>query len=81
LRATFSSQRSLRTEQTYEHENPERVYHFSLEFLIGRSLANDILNRYWLRRRSTLPETGPSTRARKRPRSESQATATPLSRQ
>jgi starch phosphorylase len=38
------SQRWLRTEQTYEHENPKRVYYLSLEFLIGRSLANNILN-------------------------------------
>ncbi|HEY1941272.1 MAG TPA: glycogen/starch/alpha-glucan phosphorylase [Roseiarcus sp.] len=38
------SQRWLRTEQTYEHENPKRVYYLSMEFLIGRSLANNIMN-------------------------------------
>ena len=36
------SQRWLRTEQTYERENPKRVYYLSMEFLIGRSLANNI---------------------------------------
>src|SRR5215207_3721737 len=38
------SQRWLRTEQTYERENPKRVYYLSMEFLIGRSLANNIVN-------------------------------------
>ncbi|MFO1055774.1 MAG: glycogen/starch/alpha-glucan phosphorylase [Dongiaceae bacterium] len=38
------SQRWLRTEQTYDRENPKRVYYLSMEFLIGRSLASNITN-------------------------------------
>jgi len=38
------SQRWLLTEKTYEQENPKRVYYMSLEFLIGRSLANNVTN-------------------------------------
>src|SRR6266853_3962131 len=38
------SQRWVRTEQTYERENPKRVYYLSMEFLIGRSLANNVTN-------------------------------------
>jgi starch phosphorylase len=38
------SQRWLLTEDTYERENPKRVYYLSMEFLIGRSLANNITN-------------------------------------
>jgi starch phosphorylase len=38
------SQRWARTEKTYERENPKRVYYLSMEFLIGRSLANNITN-------------------------------------
>src|SRR6476469_5358035 len=38
------SQRWVRTEQTYERENPKRVYYLSMEFLIGRSLDNNVIN-------------------------------------
>jgi starch phosphorylase len=38
------SQRWLRTEETYERENPKRVYYLSMEFLIGRFLSNNITN-------------------------------------
>ena len=38
------SQRWIGTEQTYERENPKRVYYLSIEFLLGRSLASNIEN-------------------------------------
>jgi starch phosphorylase len=38
------SQRWLLTEQTYQQRNVKRVYYLSLEFLIGRSLANNMTN-------------------------------------
>jgi len=40
----FISQRWLKTDQTYELRNPKRVYYMSMEFLIGRSLANNVTN-------------------------------------
>src|SRR3954454_8378149 len=38
------SQRWVLTEKTYERQNPKRVYYLSMEYLIGRSLANNIMN-------------------------------------
>jgi starch phosphorylase len=38
------SQRWLLTEKTYEEKNPTRLYYLSMEFLIGRSLANNVVN-------------------------------------
>lgn len=38
------SQRWLRTDQTYERQNPKRIYYLSMEFLIGRSLASNVTN-------------------------------------
>jgi starch phosphorylase len=38
------SQRWLKTEHTYTEKNPKRVYYLSMEFLLGRSLANNVIN-------------------------------------
>ncbi|HYV68090.1 MAG TPA: glycogen/starch/alpha-glucan phosphorylase, partial [Myxococcales bacterium] len=38
------SQRWVRTEQTYAQADPKRIYYLSMEFLIGRSLTNNITN-------------------------------------
>ena len=38
------SQRWIKTENTYARENPKRLYYLSMEFLIGRSLANNVMN-------------------------------------
>ena len=38
------SQHWLKTENTYAIANPKRVYYLSMEFLIGRSLANNVMN-------------------------------------
>jgi len=38
------AQRWVLTKNTYERENPKRIYYLSLEFLLGRSLANNITN-------------------------------------
>ncbi len=38
------SQRWIRTSDAYDRENPKRIYYLSMEFLIGRSLANNVTN-------------------------------------
>jgi glycogen phosphorylase len=38
------SQRWVCTDKAYERENPKRIYYLSMEFLIGRSLANNVTN-------------------------------------
>ncbi len=38
------SQRWILTTSTYDRENPERISYLSMEFLIGRSLSNNISN-------------------------------------
>ena len=38
------SQRWTLTESTYERDDPKRIYYLSMEFLIGRSLANNVTN-------------------------------------
>src|SRR5215831_15760365 len=38
------SQRWVHTDSTYERVNPKRVYYLSMEFLIGRSLTNNVTN-------------------------------------
>jgi starch phosphorylase len=38
------SQRWIKTEETYSAKNVKRVYYLSMEFLIGRALANNVAN-------------------------------------
>src|SRR5271165_4537836 len=38
------SQRWILTEKTYQQQNSKRLYYLSMEFLIGRSLENNITN-------------------------------------
>jgi starch phosphorylase len=46
------SQRWVLTKDTYAKVNPKRIYYLSMEFLIGRSLANNVTNLlldYWVK--------------------------------
>src|SRR5580700_4136412 len=38
------AQRWVQTKTTYERENAKRIYYLSMEFLLGRSLANNVTN-------------------------------------
>lgn len=38
------AQRWVLTKKTYDRENPKRIYYLSMEFLIGRSTANNVAN-------------------------------------
>lgn len=38
------SQRWIRTQEAYQRSNAKRIYYLSIEFLIGRSLANNLQN-------------------------------------
>src|SRR5580658_1150006 len=38
------ARRWVLTKSTYERENAKRIYYLSMEFLIGRSLANNVTN-------------------------------------
>jgi glycogen phosphorylase len=40
----YLAQRWIKTRQTRERENPKRIYYLSMEFLIGRTLGNNIIN-------------------------------------
>jgi glycogen phosphorylase len=38
------AQRWVKTKTTYERQNAKRIYYLSMEFLLGRSLANNVTN-------------------------------------
>ena len=61
VRDVLSKRWSL-TSGTYHRENPKRIYYLSMEFLIGRSLTNNITNlmldRYSKARRARPTSTG-----------------------
>src|SRR6516165_4685516 len=40
----LSAQRWVKTRQARERADPKRVYYLSMEFLIGRTLTNNIIN-------------------------------------
>ena len=40
----IAADRWMRTGQTYARDNPKRVYYLSIEYLIGRSLGNNVMN-------------------------------------
>ena len=42
--ATFFLNAGCCTNKTYHQANPKRIYYLSMEFLIGRSLANNVTN-------------------------------------
>ena len=37
-------ERWIRTSQTYYHQDVKRVYYLSMEYLMGRALANNVIN-------------------------------------
>ena len=58
------SQRWLLTEKTYEQQNPKRLYYLSMEFLIGRSLANNVTHLLLVRSQTSLSRTRNSISSR-----------------
>lgn len=52
-------ERWIATQQRYHNENSKRVYYFSLEFLIGRLLGNNLMNLgLWKETEGALKEVG-----------------------
>ncbi|MEI6863213.1 MAG: glycogen/starch/alpha-glucan phosphorylase, partial [Candidatus Omnitrophota bacterium] len=52
-------ERWISTQQRYHNENCKRVYYFSLEFLIGRLLGNNLMNLgLWKETEAALKEVG-----------------------
>ena len=52
------AQRWILTHRSYDHQNPKEVYYLSMEFLIGRTLANAITNLQiedFVRKATSLP--------------------------
>jgi starch phosphorylase len=37
-------ERWIATQQTYHNKNPKRIYYFSMEYLLGKSLENSLIN-------------------------------------